>query len=59
MIKAKINILLYMGKDSNYWLEDRNLFRERQVLFYNWLEPEGKNDQKCWQNYICENRNIW
>ena len=56
-LSANTNIL-HMGKDSNYWLEDRNLFRERQVLFYNWLEPEGKCDQSV-KNYICENKNIF
>lgn len=56
-LSANTNIL-HMGKDSNYWLNDRNLFRERQVLFYNWLEPEGKCDQSV-KNYICENRKIF
>ena len=56
-LSANTNIL-HMGKDSNYWLDNRNLFRERQVLFYNWLEPEGKCDKSV-NNYVCENKNIF
>jgi hypothetical protein len=56
-LSANANIQ-HIGKESNYWLDDRNLYRERQVLFYNWLEPEGICDTSV-QSYTCENKNIF
>ena len=43
-LSSDVNIQ-HIGKHANYWLDNRNIDRERQVLSYNWLQPLGRCDR--------------
>ena len=51
-LTSDVNIQ-HIGNQSNYWKDNRNIIREKQVLFYNWLEPERQCDTKIKQ-YTCK-----
>jgi hypothetical protein len=43
-LSSDVNIQ-HIGTQANYWLGNRNIERERQVLSYNWLQPLGGCDK--------------
>ena len=47
----------HSGNTANYWLDNRNIEREKQVLSYNWLQPLGECDYKV-KYYICKVKDI-
>lgn len=55
-LTSDVNIQ-HSGSEANYWLNDRNIEREKQVLSYNWLNPLGKCDDKV-DYYMCERVDI-
>ena len=48
----------HIGNYSNYWQGNRNILREQEVLFYNWLDPLGECNQTPKIKYICKKINI-
>ena len=55
-LTSDVNIQ-HSGSYANYWLDDRNIEREIQVLSYNWLNPLSKCDTKV-DHYICNINDI-